>query len=87
MSETRDINKLSRDFSWWGLLIFALPIIGLNVWLGIYQMIDTAISSSLINTNALAAIDVCYPVLSIEEGIAAMLGAGACAHALLRHLY
>lgn len=79
MSETRDINKLSRDFTWWGLLIFALPSIGLNVWLGIYQMIDTAISSSLINTNALAAIDVCYPVLSIEEGIAAMLGAGACA--------
>lgn len=79
MDHTQDINKLRQDFSWQGLIVFALPVILLNLWLGVYQMIDSAISSSLINTNALAAIDVCYPILSIEEGVAAMLGAGACA--------
>ena len=74
-----DENKLKRDFNWKTLLLFAVPTIALNLWLGVYQLINSAISSSMINTDALAAIDICYPILSVEEGLAAMLGAGACA--------
>lgn len=79
MEETLEVNKLKKDFKWWSLIGFAIPSILLNLWLGIYQMINSAISSSLINTNALAAIDICYPILSVEEAVAAMLGAGGCA--------
>lgn len=77
--KTMDENKLKRDFNWKTLLLFAVPTIALNLWLGVYQLINSAISSSMINTDALAAIDICYPILSVEEGLAAMLGAGACA--------
>lgn len=72
-------NKLSRNFNWRTLLLFAAPSMLLNLWLGVYQLVNSAISSSLINTDALASIDICYPILSVEEGLAAMLGAGICA--------
>lgn len=73
------INKIKESYSWNGLLFFALPSIFLQLWLAMYQEISSAISSSFISTDALAAIDVCYPIISIEEAIGAMLGAGACA--------
>lgn len=60
-----DENKLKRDFNWKTLLLFAVPTIALNLWLGVYQLINSAISSSMINTDALAAIDICYPILSV----------------------
>lgn len=79
MDEVMDESKLKRDFNWKTLLMFAAPSMLLNLWLGVYQLINSAISSSLINTDALASIDICYPILAIEEGLAAMLGAGICA--------
>lgn len=79
METTMDENKLKRDFNWKTLLMFAAPSMLLNLWLGLYQLVNSAISSSLINTDALASIDICYPILAMEEGLAAMLGAGICA--------
>lgn len=79
MEEIVNESKLRRDFNWRTLLLFAAPSMLLNLWLGVYQLINSAISSSMINTDALASIDICYPILAIEEGLAAMLGAGICA--------
>ena len=79
MEEIMDESKLKRDFNWRTLLLFAAPSMLLNLWLGVYQLINSAISSSMIHTDALASIDICYPILAIEEGLAAMLGAGICA--------
>ena len=79
MNEKIDESRLKKDFNWRTLLFFAVPSMLLNLWLGVYQLINSAISSSMINTDALAAIDICYPILSVEEGLAAMLGAGICA--------
>lgn len=74
-----DSNKLGKDFGLCGLFKFGFAIILLNIWTAIYQIIDGAISSRLISTDALSAINIIYPIISIEEALACMLCGGGAA--------
>lgn len=69
-------NKLAKDFNGRELLIFVLPTITMMVFLGLYTIIDTIFVAQFVSTDALAAINVVTPVISLAVGMGTMLAAG-----------
>lgn len=70
-------NKITRNFTIGTLFLFALPSILLQVWTGIYTMVASAFSAVYISTDALAAVNMAYPILAIEEAIGGCIATGA----------
>lgn len=61
------------------LFKFGLPSIGLQIWMGIYTLLEAAIASIFISTDALSVVNLVSPILSVEDAIGGMLGTGAVA--------
>lgn len=70
-------NKLAHKFTLGTLFVFALPSILLQVWTGIYTMVASAFSAVYISTDALAAVNMAYPILAIAEAIGGCIATGA----------
>lgn len=69
-------NKLAQDFNGRKLLMFALPTIMMMVFLGLYTIVDTIFVAHFVSTDALAAINVVTPIISLTVGLGTMLAAG-----------
>lgn len=72
-------NKLAQNFKFFSLIKFALPTMVMVLFASLYIMIDAVFVSRFVNTNALAAIDIVYPLFSILFAISAMLSSGGSA--------
>ncbi len=72
-------NKLAQNFNFFGLIKFALPTMVMVFFASLYVMVDGVFVSRFINTNALSAINIVYPLLSILYAIAAMFASGGSA--------
>ncbi|MEA5012219.1 MAG: MATE family efflux transporter [Angelakisella sp.] len=72
-------NPLSQSFTPWGLIKFTMPTIVNMIFLSLYTMVDGALVSRLIGENALAAVNMVYPILSVVVAIGIMLGTGGSA--------
>lgn len=72
-------NKLARDYNFLSLLKFSIPTIIMMVFMSLYTMVDGIFVSRLIGTNALAAVNIVYPILSIVIAMGVMLGTGGSA--------
>lgn len=70
-------NRLARKYSAGTLFFFALPMILLQLWTGVYTMISSMFSAVYVSTDALAAVNMAYPILSIEEAIGGCIATGA----------
>ncbi len=73
--ETALINKINFK----NVMKFTIPTIIMMVFMAVYQMVDGIFISNIIGTNALSAVNIVYPVISILIGISIMLGTGGCA--------
>ena len=58
-------NRLDQDFTLGGLLRFALPTTIMMLVTSLYTIVDGVLTSRLVGENALAAINIAYPAVSI----------------------
>lgn len=67
---------IAQAFNRRQLLLFALPTMLMMVFLGLYTIVDTIFVAHFVNTDALAAINIVTPLISLVVGLGAMLAAG-----------
>lgn len=72
-------NRLDQDFSLGGLLRFALPTTIMMLVTSFYTIVDGVLTSRLVGENALAAINIAYPAISVTLAVGIMLGTGGSA--------
>ena len=72
-------NRLDQDFTLGGLLRFALPTTIMMLVTSLYTIVDGVLTSRLVGENALAAINIAYPAVSIVLAAGIMLGTGGSA--------
>lgn len=72
-------NRLDQDFTLGGLLRFALPTTIMMLVTSLYTIVDGVLTSRLVGENALAAINIAYPAISIVLAAGIMLGTGGSA--------
>lgn len=68
--------KLIEHITWKSILKFTLPTIIMMIFMSLYQMIDAVFISNYVSTNALSAVNIVFPVISLLIGLAVMLGTG-----------
>lgn len=73
------MNKLSRKITFISLIRFTIPTILMMVAISLYVMIDGVFVSRLINTSALSAINIIFPLMNIFLAIAIMFATGGSA--------
>ena len=69
-------TALSREFSLKSLLSFSMPTICMMVFMSLYTSVDGIFVSHYISSNALAAVNLVYPVFSFALALSLMLAAG-----------
>lgn len=72
-------NKLDRDFGILSLLKFTFPSILSLLFLSMYQMVDAFFIANFISDNALASVNIVYPVISVVIAITMMFSSGGSA--------
>lgn len=72
-------NTLAREFHTVSLIKFALPNIGMMIFLSLYTIVDGMFISRLVGTTALSAINMSFPLNSLQMAIGIMLGTGGSA--------
>ncbi len=69
-------NELSRDFRFGSLMRYALPSIFTFVFIAAYQMVDGFFIATYVGDLAISAVNLIYPLISLQVAIGIMLGAG-----------
>ena len=72
-------NNLAKEFDLKSLLRFSAPSIAMMVFTSLYTIVDGIFVSNLVGTDALSAINICYPLLSLFYAISIMFSTGGCA--------
>lgn len=72
-------NKLDRDFGIFPLLHFTFPSILSLLFLSLYQMVDALFIANFIGDNALASVNIVYPVISVIIAVTMMFSSGGSA--------
>lgn len=75
-----DENKLKSVSGWRKVLKFALPSMVMMLLISTYTLVDGAFVSNLINTDALASINILMPISSLVTGMGFMFAAGGSAY-------
>ncbi|MDL2252596.1 MATE family efflux transporter [Ruminococcaceae bacterium OttesenSCG-928-I18] len=72
-------NSLARNFNLRSLLFFALPTIVMMVFMSLYTMVDGVFVSRFVGTDALSAVNIVFPLVSVVIAVGIMLATGASA--------
>ena len=72
-------NALARNFSFRSLLVFAFPTIIMMLFMSLYTMVDGVFVSRFVGTDALSAVNIVFPVISIVVAVGVMLATGGSA--------
>ncbi len=72
-------NSLNIKVSTSSLLKYALPTILSNIFMNIYSIVDQLFVSNLLGTDALSAVSITWPLLSITLAVGVMISTGGCA--------
>lgn len=72
-------NDLARDFRLKSLLRFALPTILMNLFVGMYYIVDGVCVANFASTDALSAMNITYPTFFTALAISIMLATGGSA--------
>ena len=71
--------KLSDHFTYRRLLRFTLPTVVMMLFTSVYSIVDGLFVSNFVSTNALASINIIYPLIQMIGAIGFMLGTGGSA--------
>ena len=72
-------NAYSRPVTLKNVLRFAVPTIVMTVFMSFYTMVDGLFVSNLIGTDALSAVNLTAPSISLVTAISTMLATGGSA--------
>lgn len=72
-------NSLARSFTAKTLLQFAFPTVFMMVFTALYTMVDGIFVANYVGSNALSAVNMVYPAMSIIIAVAVMLATGGSA--------
>ena len=72
-------NQLARDFRLKSLLRFALPTVLMNLFVGLYYIVDGVCVAQFVGTDALAAMNITYPTFFAAMAISIMMATGGSA--------
>ena len=72
-------NPLAKQITTINLIKFTAPTIGMMVIMAFYTMVDGIFVARLVNTDALSAVNIVYPLISFMVGISVMLATGSSA--------
>lgn len=79
MAEGQDRNRLGQRFGVRSLLSFAAPSIIMLIFLSLYTIVDGIFVARYVGSMALSGLNMFWPAMTLEYGIATMLGAGGSA--------
>ena len=69
-------NRLNQDYNTTQLFRYTFPSILSLVFMAVYQMTDAIFVSNFIGENALASLNIAYPVISVAVAIGLMFSTG-----------
>lgn len=72
-------NSIAQKYGFFSLIRFALPTIIMMMFMSLYSIVDAIFVSRFVGTNALSAINIVYPVISLLMALAIMLATGGSA--------
>lgn len=72
-------HSLNQKITVGSIFKFTLPSIIMMIFMSLYTMVDGVFVSRLINTDALSAVNIAYPLISIFVAIGTMFGTGLTA--------
>lgn len=72
-------NRLAQDFNAIRLIKFTLPTMVMLVFMSLYQMVDGIFVANFVGSDALAALNITYPLPSILIAFSIMLATGGSA--------
>lgn len=72
-------NKLGKDFNFISLIGFTLPTMIMMIFMSLYTMVDGMFVSQFINTTALSALNIVFPMMSVLLAVGIMLSTGSSA--------
>jgi putative MATE family efflux protein len=72
-------STLGKSFTFLSLLRFTIPNMVMMLFLSLYTIVDGIFVSQYVGTTALSAINMIFPVISIQMAIGIMLSTGASA--------
>lgn len=72
-------NSLGKNHTLFSLLRFVFPTMVMMVFMSMYTMVDGIFVSRFVNTAALSAINIVYPICNVIIAIAIMLATGGSA--------
>lgn len=70
---------ISKRFSLSGLLKYTFPTVIMLLFSSVYCMVDGIFVSRYVGSNALSAVNIVYPLMSVTVGIGVMFGTGGSA--------
>lgn len=72
-------NSIAKDFRFFSLLRFAFPTMVMMVFMSLYTIIDGIFVSRLVGTDALSAVNIVYPAISLLIAVGVMFATGGSA--------
>lgn len=72
-------QAIGKKFNFFSLVRFAFPTICMMVFFSLYTVIDGIFVSRYVGEDALAAVNIVYPMINITIGLAIMFATGGCA--------
>lgn len=72
-------HTIGQRFTFGSLLRFAFPTIVMMVCMSLYTMVDGFFVSRYVSSDALAAVNIAYPLIGVVVGVGIMLGTGGSA--------
>ncbi len=76
-------NAYQKPVTFKNIMKFALPTIAMSLFMAFYTMVDGLFVSNLIGTNALSAVNLSAPIISVVTAISTMLATGGSAVAAI----
>lgn len=77
-------QSISKEFSFVQLLKFAFPSIVMMIFLSLYTIVDGFFVSRFVGTDALSAVNIVYPVVSVTIAVGIMFATGGSAIVAMR---
>lgn len=77
--ETIEVNVYEQPVNLKNIMKFAVPTIVMTVFMSFYTMVDGLFVSNLIGTDALSAINLTAPIISLVTAVSTMLATGGSA--------
>ncbi len=69
-------NRLAAQFDWKGLLRYTLPSVCMMVFMSTYTIVDGIFVANLVGEDALAAINLIFPLFGLAMAVALMFSTG-----------